>query len=473
MMSPIGWPKKKPAKDDGRKRIVEKGTTPKVAEAKQQERESIFKGLDEKELNTLYSMANILKMKSGDYLYREGDIDQRIYVILEGRIKIIQMGDDRSEEVIRLSAGTWMGETAFARSKRTNTAVADSPASVMALDKETINSLEKQTQLYFYKRLNNLSALKLSQLENQKITLQTKNARLADALFAAKAGQRPDLERSEVVKAVIQKIPRLPLFVSSFFGKMGDIASMSPDINVLIAELTAGEQQLVDEVMKKINSSYFAFPNPLPDINAAVSQMGFQTVYRTFVAEAIRHSMPDLPDLERLHAQSVTMSYIAFAISGSSQKGSPVQVAIIGLLYNIGQLVMALLKNNYPGIGVFIDTLDHSQIGTLLVQEWDLPESVCQTVEYLFHPDFVPPSKIPEEILEHLTVLYMARLCHDIMQGKSDVYMPMLYYDDYRRLLKWDRLSPEEVLMTQALPYLRQNQECLPAFLRQVLDQYQ
>ncbi len=468
-MSPISWPKKKPAKDDGRKRIVEKGTTPKVAEAKQQERESIFRGLDEKEINALYSMANILKMKPGEALYREGDIDQRVYVILEGKIKITQIGEDRSEEVIKLSAGTWMGETAFARSKRTNSATADTHASVMALDRETINSLEKQTQLYFYKRLNNLSSLKLSQLEVQKKALQTRNARLADALFATRTGQRTDLERSEMIQAIVNNIPRLPAFVRTFYTKITDEESSPGAVDELLGE----DPQLLADVLKKINSPYFAFSSPVTEINGAASQMSFQALYRTIIAEAIHRSMPNSPEVDRLHAQAVTISHIAFALSGSSRKGFPVQLATIGLLHNVGQMIMAVLKNNYPGVGIFIDAMDHTQLGALLLQQWDLPEAVCQTVEYLFYPDFVPPSKIPEEILDNVTILYMARLCHDIMQGKSDVYMPMLYYDEYKRLLKWEKLTPEEVLMSQALPFLRQKPDCLPAFLRQVLEQYQ
>ncbi len=468
-MSPIGWPKKKSAKEEDRKRIVEKGTTSKVAEEKQKEREAIFKGLDETEINALYSMAHVLRMKPGDFLFQEGDIDQRVFVILEGKIRITQTIGGITEELVKLSPGTWMGDTGFARARRTTSAAADTDAAVMALDRDTINSLENKTQLYFYKRLSNLSSLKVSQLEAQRMEQTAKNSQLAEALVLAKTGHRTDLEKSELIQAVIQTMPKLPAFVNALSMNW---AGVEDDAAGALDRLYEAPE-LLEDVLKKINSSYFAFPEAVEDIKSAALSMGVQALYRTVVAEGVRRAMPNTFEFDRLHAQAVTISHIAYALSACSQKSAPVLSATIGLVHNIGQTVMALIKKINPGASAFIDAVEHPALGALLLREWNLPEAVCFSVECLFHPDIMPPSKISEDILNHVTILYMARLCHDVMQGKSERYMPMLYFDDYKRLLKWDKLTPEDILLSHALPFLRKKTAGLPDFLRQVLKQYE
>ena len=49
---------------------------------------AFFRGLDKKQIKTLYDLSTIKKLQPGDTLFKEGDIDRTLNVILNGKIKV-------------------------------------------------------------------------------------------------------------------------------------------------------------------------------------------------------------------------------------------------------------------------------------------------------------------------------------------------------------------------------------------------
>lgn len=469
MKTPIKWSKKKTTSEEERKRIIEKGSKPKVAEDKQKEREAIFRGLEEKEINALYSMADVRRLKEGDILFREGEVDQRVFVVLDGTIKITRTNLGYTEDVGKLKKGAWIGDVAFSRTPRSTTASADGgAASVMALDKETIHSLEKNTQLYFYKHLNSLSNLRLTQLELHESALNSKISAMTENLFAVRTARRADYAQSELIQNIINRIPRLPAFVGTLSIKLTKEDTSAAEVADLISE----DASLTAAVLKVINSPYYGFQQKITDINSAVTLLGFQALYQMVVEEGVRKAMPDTPEFKSIHQNSVALSHIAFAASMAFKRGVPVRMATIGLLHNIGQAVISLIKTKNPVVAVFIDSIDQTQMGALLLKKWNMPDLIWQTVECLNFPDFAPPDKIHPDILDNVAVLYMARLCHDLLQGKSEIYLPLLFFEDYKRYLNLGKVSPEDIMVSKIIPALRKREARLPIFLRNVLREF-
>ena len=66
------------------------------------------------------------------------------------------------------------------------------------------------------------------------------------------------------------------------------------------------------------------------------------------MAESVRRTMPDNPEFQELHFHSVAISQISFILSQAKHIAKPAQMATIGLLHDLGQIVILLLKQQNP-----------------------------------------------------------------------------------------------------------------------------
>ena len=67
-----------------------------------------FNGLSEQELNSLFNVANIKPLQPGDFLIKEGDTDQTLYILLDGEIAIVKDRDGEQVEIAVLGEGDWI-----------------------------------------------------------------------------------------------------------------------------------------------------------------------------------------------------------------------------------------------------------------------------------------------------------------------------------------------------------------------------
>ena len=150
-------------------------------------------------------------MNPGDYLIQEGDTDQTAFVILDGVITIVKVIHGREEEIADLGEGDWVGEIAFTRRiRRTASAKAKVPSSVMAINQMTLDALDPQTQVYFYKRLNDLAAARVEDLSNREMELTDRNRQLVKYIHSNRARGKTDYGESPMIQGIINKVPRLP-----------------------------------------------------------------------------------------------------------------------------------------------------------------------------------------------------------------------------------------------------------------------
>ena len=87
---------------------------------------------------------------------------------------------------------------------------------------------------------------------------------------------------------------------------------------------------------------------------------------------------------------SEIISQIAFMLSLVSRHGHPAEVASLGLLHEIGQIVIQLLKDQNPRLAALIEVLDQAQLGSLLLKEWNLPELMRAVAETALLPTPCP-----------------------------------------------------------------------------------
>lgn len=87
----------------------------------------IFKDLDDGELDRLAEVCREQTFVSGEYVFREGESGNRLYLIVEGEVRISRIVPGSGEEALAvLKAGSIFGEMAvFDRSERSTDAISN------------------------------------------------------------------------------------------------------------------------------------------------------------------------------------------------------------------------------------------------------------------------------------------------------------------------------------------------------------
>ncbi len=100
----------------------------------------LFVGLDEDAASALLGMITELSLARGELLFREGDLDHRLFVIDTGKVKLGRGASDGRENLLAvLGPGEMFGELSwFDPGPRTSSATAVSPTTLAMLDHDDL-----------------------------------------------------------------------------------------------------------------------------------------------------------------------------------------------------------------------------------------------------------------------------------------------------------------------------------------------
>ena len=456
-MNPFGRKKDKIAKQNTKSEGDTVQTVPKKIP-------DFLKNFSEKQINHLYSVATIKRLSPKAYLFKEGQEEPFLSILLEGQANIVST---KSPVPFRVASGTILSaKEFFTHTPFKSAAYAVSPVTVMILEKKTFGMLDHQVSESLYSEIIMQSAQRSEELEMTNLKKSHKLSLLAKSLYETKTAQMYDYETSELIVNIVKKIPKLPVYTHTLSTKLLDENASSKEVVDLIRQ----DPALVADIIKSVNSSYYGLEQKVSDINSAVLLLGFQSLYQLIMSGGIRKTMPDTPSFRQIHARALAVSYIAFSLSMTAKVGVPVQMATIGLLHNMGESVVSLLVEKNPNLSIFINALDRSGLGAFLLECWKFPKIISQTVKYQSFPEFSEPEIIPKAILTHVTLLYISQMCYQVMLGTSEEDLPLIYLDAYKKILKLDNLGIEQIARTKVMADLRKKQDSLPVSLKNILN---
>jgi putative nucleotidyltransferase with HDIG domain len=214
-----------------------------------------------------------------------------------------------------------------------------------------------------------------------------------------------DLIQRRVLKRV-KDIPSLPQFVVETLKKLDDPKSNANDVGARLSK----DEGLVVRVLRLANSAYYGLSRRITGVSEAIAFLGFKTVKSIVLAATVYKFMDtaftgyslDRGQLWR-HSQSVaaTSRYLANKLSLCD----PEEAYIGGLMHDIGKIVL----NDYVRFGYsiilrlveednipFCDAerqvlgFDHAQVGGLVMEQWNLPESYAYVTTYHHAPWDLP-----------------------------------------------------------------------------------
>ena len=136
---------------------------------------SIFKDLDEGELGEISEVCKEEKFVSGEYIFREGENGNRLYLIVEGEVRISRDVPGSGEEALAvLKPGALFGEMAvFDRSERSTHAISNGGTTVLTISRPDFEMLLDFNREMAYKVLWSVTRLLSARLRSTNDSLRS------------------------------------------------------------------------------------------------------------------------------------------------------------------------------------------------------------------------------------------------------------------------------------------------------------
>ena len=102
----------------------------------------VLRNLTERELASLYQLASIRQLNTGEVLFRQGELDRSLWFLLKGCLKIEKGLNGQAVELALLSPGNAIEEITPKRGRqRTASAIALEPSTLMEVKEQGLDSL--------------------------------------------------------------------------------------------------------------------------------------------------------------------------------------------------------------------------------------------------------------------------------------------------------------------------------------------
>jgi len=161
-----------------------------------------FTGLPEKELDRLSSKMEVVNLKPGEILFREGDPGEHLYIVVKGDLDILKAPDTEDELILNtIHEGEYIGEMSLATgAPRTASVRGRNEVVLLSLSRKQFNDL-----LHQHPELASVMVSVLShRLDNTNVAtfrdLTEKNHQLQQAYDELKAAQVQIIEKERLEK---------------------------------------------------------------------------------------------------------------------------------------------------------------------------------------------------------------------------------------------------------------------------------
>lgn len=212
------------------------------------------------------------------------------------------------------------------------------------------------------------------------------------------------------------------------------------------------------KILQAVNSAYFGLPEKVTSVGRAITLLGYNNV-RSLVLEDVLETLTSRNQGSNSDAyiKACVHSAVVSACSGYLSKNvfhtSEYDIATIGLLHDIGkyfipsleppsgsspQHPLYWLKTLRPRPPQIIREqiefgLDHTMLGSLLADRWELSDVIKYSIEYHHYPSFFPPQSLPKPYLTQSFVICLSDLICKVLGHctDDDEVLPILpeYYE--------------------------------------------
>lgn len=399
-----------------------------------------FLGLSEKDLKRLLDGARHCTLEPGE-AFLQIFVPHCFFFVLSGELSVC-MQRNVPESAVPILQGTWIGECrtsddwiarlSFLKPKRMKLGIiASCTTTILAVQELQEKTLSLPGQVQLIKNLDALSHQFLDLLVMHGVECQVRAERLHAQIAGQLRKRNASYAGSEIIQTIITNFPKLPLFAGKMIAMLQNEHATAADI----VETAKMDPSLAGLILRVANSPYYNLPQKVTDFQHAVLLLGFNQLYHMLIDSGIQSIMPKTAEFQKLRFDSVMLSFISFEIALATSTGKPVVASTIGLMQCIGKSVLLLLRKQHPASALLIDGLDHGKLGAMLLKEWNIPESVCMTIEHQTDPEFSSPQALPAACRMQASILHLAQLCYHYLSGGEERNLPTIFLADYQRFI--------------------------------------
>jgi putative nucleotidyltransferase with HDIG domain len=203
-------------------------------------------------------------------------------------------------------------------------------------------------------------------------------------------------EYSEML-AKLQDMPTLPVIAMKVNELIADPNATSTEIAGLLKQ----DQVLTAKILRLVNSSYYAVPGGVTDVQKALAFLGFNTVAQLVLSLSVFSMFSKFGDdsltMKDFWTHALAVAVCSEGIAKRWDIGKPEEAFTCGLLHDIGKLVIYEIdrdrlafvlrkaregKKGFVEVERELDLLNHAYIGEMMTARWGLPQVVRQAIRY-------------------------------------------------------------------------------------------
>jgi CRP-like cAMP-binding protein len=120
----------------------------------------LFKGLEPREIDSMFDLAEVRELKAGQRLFHEGDAADALWIVLDGDVEISKAADDKKVSVLaEVGPGSAIGELSLFRlsTRHSASVTAICPVQVLRIPVNSFRKLVSQNDLAALKVVNNIA----------------------------------------------------------------------------------------------------------------------------------------------------------------------------------------------------------------------------------------------------------------------------------------------------------------------------
>lgn len=235
----------------------------------------------------------------------------------------------------------------------------------------------------------------------------------------------------------LKDMPTLPVIAMRVGEMINDPNATSGQIAAVLKQ----DQVLTAKILRLVNSSYYAVPGGVTDVQKALAFLGFNTVSQLVLSLSVFSMFTKFGDeeisMKDFWMHSICVGVCAENIAKRVKGVKPEEAFTCGLLHDIGKLVLHRIdpeklkkiltlsresKTGFVDIERQNDWLTHAYIGEMMAQRWGLPQVVRFAIRY-HHSDVQNSETLLENEKKIIQIIRLAnRVVVKSGHGKSGDY---------------------------------------------------